>query len=61
MSIYKMHSGSVRDPFQKLVFLMHSSIPFDVIKTIENLNIVLFIIIFFHIDLWLGIKYDSQV
>lgn len=24
-------------------------------------NIVLFIIIFFHIDLWLGIKYDSQV
>lgn len=59
MSIYKMHSGSVRDPFQKLVFLMDSSIPFDVIKTIENL--ILFYLSFFHIDLWLGIKYDSQV
>lgn len=60
MSIYKMHSGSVRDPFQKLVFLMHSSIPFDVIKTIENL-ILFYLSFFFHIDLWLGIKYDSQV
>lgn len=60
MSIYKMHSGSVRDPFQKLVFLMHSSIPFDVIKTIENL-ILFYLSLFFHIDLWLGIKYDSQV
>lgn len=55
-----MHSGSVRDPFQKLVFLMHSSIPFDVIKTIENL-ILFYLSLFFHIDLWLGIKYDSQV
>lgn len=60
MSIYKMHSGSVRDPFQKLVFLMDSSIPFDVIKTIENL-ILFYLSLFFHIDLWLGIKYDSQV
>lgn len=60
MSIYKMHSGSVRDPFQKLVFLMHSSIPFDVIKTIENL-ILFYLSLFFHIDLWLGIKYDLQV
>lgn len=37
---------------------MYLSILFDVIKMIENLNIVLFIIIFFYIDLWFGIKYD---
>lgn len=36
---------------------MYLSILFDVIKMIENL-ILFYLLFFFYIDLWFGIKYD---